>query len=149
MSSVFDVAEYILARQGEIPAVKLHKLLYYSLAWSLVWDEQPMFPEQIQAWKNGPVVSALYGWHRLHFKVTPKQFASVGSADSLTPRQKGTVDAVLKFYGDKDAQWLSDLTHTEDPWRLARGDVADTEASNNEITHASMAEYYSGLASRK
>jgi uncharacterized phage-associated protein len=149
MANVYDAAEYILAKQGEIPAVKLHKLLYYSQAWSLVWNESPLFSQQIQAWKNGPVVSDLYRCHRQQFTVAPTQFAVWASREGLTEKQTATIDAVLAFYGDKGTQWLSDLTHMEDPWRLARAGIADGESSTAEITQASMAEYYGGLAAKK
>ncbi|MCH7691617.1 MAG: DUF4065 domain-containing protein, partial [candidate division Zixibacteria bacterium] len=54
--SVFDVAKYILSKLGGVSAMKLHKLLYYAQAWSLVWDERPLFQERIEAWVSGPVV---------------------------------------------------------------------------------------------
>ena len=44
MATVFDVAAYILAKRGEMTAWKLQKLVYYSQAWSLVWDQRPIFP---------------------------------------------------------------------------------------------------------
>ncbi|MDY6802276.1 MAG: DUF4065 domain-containing protein, partial [Cyanobacteriota bacterium] len=56
MVKVMDVAAYILKKLGPLSAMKLHKLLYYSQAWSLVWDEQPLFSERIEAWANGPVI---------------------------------------------------------------------------------------------
>ena len=37
--SAGDVAAYILRKQGTLPAMKLQKLVYYSQAWSLVWDD--------------------------------------------------------------------------------------------------------------
>jgi len=52
---------------------------------------------------------------------------------------------VLDFYGKKDSQWLSNLTHREDPWVSAREDLAPGERGNTEITLAAMAEYYSSL----
>jgi uncharacterized phage-associated protein len=36
MTSVFDVAQYILRRKGQMTTWKLQKLVYYSQAWSLV-----------------------------------------------------------------------------------------------------------------
>jgi uncharacterized phage-associated protein len=57
----------------------------------------------------------------------------------------GTIDAVLKYYGDKSAQWLSDLTHKEDPWVNARKEFAPGQPSHREIAFADMAEYYGGL----
>lgn len=63
MASVFDVAAYILERQGPMTTWKLQKLVYCQ-AWSLVWDDDVLFPEEIEAWANGPVVRELYNAHR-------------------------------------------------------------------------------------
>ncbi|MGO7087765.1 Panacea domain-containing protein [Rhizobium leguminosarum] len=145
--SVRDVAEYILRSQGEMTAMKLQKLVYYSQAWSLVWDERPMFNEQIQAWANGPVCRALYSAHHRQFSVVPGAIMPMTSQPQLDERARATVDAVLKFYGEKSAQWLSDLTHLEMPWLRARerAQVPDGAACEEEITIADMHEYYSGL----
>src|SRR5215218_3884030 len=98
MATVHDVAAYILRKQGEMTAMKLEKLVYYSQAWSLVWDEELLFKEGIQAWVNGPVVPALYRRHRGMFKVAdwPE-----GDPDKLSPKQRETIDAVLSYYGNK------------------------------------------------
>ena len=45
MASVFDVAVYILNSCGEMTAMKLHKLVYYAQAWSLVCDDSPLFDD--------------------------------------------------------------------------------------------------------
>ena len=42
---VFDVAAYILEKIGSMTTMKLQKLVYYSQAWSLVWDEKRLFEE--------------------------------------------------------------------------------------------------------
>ena len=60
MSNVFDTATYILEKLGPMSTMKLQKLCYYSQAWSLVWDEEPLFPEEFEAWANGPVCSELF-----------------------------------------------------------------------------------------
>ncbi|MBL4613640.1 MAG: DUF4065 domain-containing protein [Magnetovibrio sp.] len=146
MAHVYDVARYILEQKPGITAMKLQKLVYYSQAWSLVWDEAPLFPQSIKAWANGPVVGTLYGCHRGHFSVMPDMFP-VQSPQEITGAQGDTIQRVLEFYGDQTAQWLSDLTHMEDPWRKARerAGLADGESGDPEITLADMAEYYSGL----
>ncbi|MFP3543340.1 DUF4065 domain-containing protein [Rhizobium sp. SIMBA_035] len=143
--SVRDVAEYILRSRGEMTAMKLQKLVYYAQAWSLVWDERPLFEEKIQAWANGPVCRTLYGYHRQQFIVQANMF-KIGDLD-LDEKARGTIEAVLNFYNEKSAQWLSDLTHLEEPWRKARAraGVADGAPSEEEITLADMHEYYSGL----
>ncbi|MNN86490.1 hypothetical protein D3C81_2039160 [compost metagenome] len=63
----------------------------------------------------------------------------------MQPHEAESIDKVLSFYGSKDPQWLSNLTHMEEPWRVARQGVPDGERSDNPITLESMIEYYSSL----
>lgn len=140
--SVHDVAAYILKKQGETSAMKLQKLVYYSQAWSLVWDEKPLFKANIEAWANGPVVPVLYQKHRGQFSV--KTWPN-GAPAKIAGEAKITVNSVLKFYGGKTGQWLSELTHKERPWRDAREGLSDDERGNREITPAALAEYYGSL----
>ena len=142
MASVFDVAAYVLRKQGTMTTWKLQKLIYYSQAWSLVWDDDALFPEEIEAWANGPVVRELYDAHRREYRVS--RLAN-GDADALTLDQRETVDAVLEFYGDRSPQWLGDLTHMEDPWQAARKDVPEGERGNATIPKQDLAEYYGSL----
>ncbi|WP_368224133.1 Panacea domain-containing protein [Aeromonas sp. s4] len=144
MTTEFDIAKYILRQQGEMSAMKLQKLVYYSQAWSLVWDEEPLFETDFQAWANGPVLPTLYNAHRGMFKVNEATFTQ-GSPDRLSAEQRDTVDKVLEFYGDKTAQWLSNLTHQESPWVNARKGLPAMTVSNEVITQAAMEEYYSAL----
>ena len=142
MASVFDVAAYILQKQGPMTTWKLQKLVYYSQAWSLVWDDDVLFPEEIEAWANGPVVRELYDVHRGKYRLS---CLGNGHADTLTEDQRETVDAVLEFYGDKSPQWLSDLTHMEAPWHSARRNVPEGVRGDTIIAKEDLAEYYAGL----
>lgn len=141
MPNVHDVAAYIIEKRGTMTAMKLQKLVYYSQAWGLVWDEEPLFPERIEAWANGPVVYELYCRHRGAFKVSEWN----GDPTQLSTEQAGTVDSVLKFYGKMSSQELSNLTHQEDPWKNARKGMTAGERGSSEITLAAMAEYYGSL----
>jgi uncharacterized phage-associated protein len=142
MATVHDVAAYILTKLSPITAMKLEKLVYYSQAWSLVWDEKPLFEAEIQAWANGPVVPELYASHRGRFMVSDWPN---GNPSALAAEERETVDAVCAHYGTKSAQWLSDLTHLEAPWKDARRGLNPDERGNTVITHAAMAEYYGGV----
>lgn len=142
VATVFDVAAYILGKLTPVSAMKLQKLVYYSQAWSLVWDERPLFGERIEAWASGPVVPALFTWHRGQFMVDNVP----GNPERLDQDARDTIDAVIQFYGQKTPQWLSDLTHREDPWKKAREGLPEGERSNAVITWESMAEYYGSLA---
>lgn len=143
MASALDVAKYILEQQGEMTAMKLQKLVYYSQAWHAVWEEKPLFNDVIQAWINGPVVPTLYELHKGRFNVSPDR--ALPSNDNLSKAEKESIDKVLSFYGDKPSQWLSDLTHSEEPWLQARKGLAPNQRGSREITLSSMVEYYESL----
>jgi uncharacterized phage-associated protein len=142
MPTAADVAQYIVSKTGPISAIKLQKLVYYAQAWSLVWDDAPLFDDAIEAWANGPVVPNLFYKHQGQFTV---KSISGGDPAALSPSQQETVNVVITDYGDKSAQWLVELTHLEDPWKEARGNCLPGRRCSNVISHAAMAEYYSGL----
>lgn len=142
-ATVLDVAEYVLRACGPMSAMKLQKLVYYCQAWSLVWDDRPLFPDTIQAWTNGPVTPALFDRHRGQFVVRTGDVG--GNPDHLDGVGRETVDAVVAYYCHMNAQQLSDLTHAEAPWLEARKSLAPDDRGGSEITLASMSEYYSSL----
>lgn len=143
MANVFDAAAYILEKKGTMSTMKLQKLCYYAQAWSLVWDDEPLFEEEFEAWANGPVCRELF------FKTQGQYSVSVsdetGGEGNLTDNQKDTIDQVLAHYGDRNAQWLSQLTHMEAPWNEARAGVPVGAGCNRIISKESMAIYYGGL----
>jgi len=141
MANVHDVAAYILQKRGTMTTMKLQKLVYYSQAWSLVWEEEPLFPEKIEAWANGPVVRELFERHRGEFKVSKWD----GDPNAVTPVQAETIDMVLQYYGKMSSVELSNLTHREPPWREARQGLSTNERGSAEISLESMANYYSSL----
>lgn len=144
MASIFDTAKYITEQRGEMSAMKLQKLMFYAQAWHLVWQERELFPDDFEAWANGPVLQSLYSVHRGMFSVTAELFP-LGDSRRLSPVERASIDKVLGFYGEQTAQWLSNLTHQEMPWLAARGDLPPGTNSNAVIPKASMHEYYSGL----
>lgn len=143
--TVLDIAAYILSKLGPLPAGKLHKLVYYCQAWSLVWDKRPLFKERIEAWASGPVVPELYASHGKKIVVDEVP----GDPRHLDKDARDTVDAVICFYGKKRPQWLSDLIHREAPWKNARQGISEGMKSNVPITLESMAEYYGSLTDKR
>ena len=141
MASAVDVAEHILTKYGQMSAWKLQKLVYYAQAWNLVWYEEPLFDDRIEAWANGPVVPNLYDRHRGDFIVS----TVMGNAASVSAKEGDTIELIYKHYGGRTAAYLSQLTHMEAPWQIARQGVPDGVRSKNEITQASIHEYYAAL----
>jgi uncharacterized phage-associated protein len=149
-SSIMETARKIVElydrSNGELTPLKLQKLTYYAQAWSLVWDEMPLFDEDFQAWANGPVNPDLYEKHKGTY-IIEGDFLSGFSGSEFSGDQIDTIESVLKHYGPQGPFYLSELTHKERPWRKARGDTPPGEPSTAVITKDSMQEYYTGISS--
>ncbi len=144
MASVFDVAKYILEKKGRMSTWKLQKLCYYSQAWELAWTESALFKEDFEAWANGPVCPQLFHVHQGKFIVDADDIPC-GSSDNLTSGQKEDIDIVLKDYGDMEPFDLRELSHSEDPWKNARGSLPEGAKCQTEISKTAMGEYYGSL----
>src|SRR5262249_55464068 len=59
---------------------------------------------------------------------------------------KLTVREVVRFYGSRDGEWLSALTHVERPWCAARAGLSDGEKSIRVIRIEALRDYYSQQA---
>ena len=144
MLNVFQVARYIIEKRGPMTSMKLQKLVYYCQAWSLAWDEVPLFEEEFEAWANGPVCPALYSRHRGQFMLDADFLAEYSGA-SFEPAQIETISAVLDHYGNMTPEQLSSLTHQERPWKESRAGLDPGERGSQVIDKSLMQDYYGGL----
>lgn len=136
-----DVASVILARAGAwMDARRLQKLLYYVQAWHLAVTGQPLFPEPIKAWKHGPVVPAV--WHLRHDRSTRRATEQDVDGIHLDQLSSDLIDLVLASYGSMSGDELSALTHVEQPWRTARGDLPEDAECREPISFDEMARFY-------
>ena len=144
MVTVFDVAKYILDKYGAMSAMKLQKLIYYSQAMSMVWDDVPLFNNDFEAWAKGPVCRSLFNAHRGMFMLNDSNFLEPYKPDvsRLTAEQRETIDAVVSSLIDYPPYALSDMAHKEKPWLDARGNLPNGARCQNIITKSSMLEYY-------
>lgn len=130
--SVFDFAKYILKMQdhGSLTTMKLQKLVYYSQVWCCVFDKQT-FSDKIEAWVDGPVVRIL--WEKTKGKYVVSFNDIEGDINVLEKGTKKTIERVLKVYGKKTGEQLSELTHAEDPWQNAWKNGKNTEIGLGEL----------------
>ncbi len=138
--SVHDVAAAIVERVGRITAMKLEKIVYYSQGWHLARQGEPLFNEPIEAWRQGPVVPQLYHRHRGQYSVSSWP---LGDSSHLTAVQSETIDWVCAEYGKFSADDLSLMTHSELPWRAARGALPESARSDTRVSIDMMKTYYS------
>lgn len=136
-----DVASVILARSGSwMDAMQLQKLLYYVQAWHLAITDEPLFSDQIKAWKDGPVVPTV--WHARKDRGTRRAAAQDVDGIALDEMTSNLIDLVISRYGSMSGEELSALTHVEGPWLEARGDLPEEAEGRTSISPDAMAKYY-------
>ena len=121
--------------------MKLQKLAFYAQVQHLVTTGAPLFPEDFQAWRGGPVVPELYALHRGMFLIRPGELVS-GDSSALTDAERGLIDRVCSALGDMTGADLSERTHVESPWLDAREGLSPSDPSNAVITQEAMHSYY-------
>lgn len=151
MASIVDVGQYITERIPNVDKLKLYKLCYFSQGWHLAWTGRPMFCEEFQAWRHGPVSRKLHartwqvaGSHR----PWPVPCVPGGITENLSPYEREVVDSIIAFYGGVDSTKLSDLSHGL-AWNTARRGIAKDQKSNKVLqTTAILQEFSQALDSR-
>ena len=121
--------------------MKLQKLAFYAQVQHLVTTGAPLFPEDFQAWRGGPVVPELYALHRGKFLIRPGELSS-GDSSALTDAERGLIDRVCSALGGMTGAELSERTHREDPWMHAREGLRASAPSDAVITQEAMRRYY-------
>lgn len=145
MANVIAVAEHVLKRLGSSSTMKLQKIVYYSQAYHLVRYGQPLFSERIEAWRNGPVVRDLYDLHAHEFVISDGYFGA-DLTGRLQEYEIATIDHVVNVLGNRTGRELSELTHSEAPWRDARGGIPADWGSNSLISVEAIKDYYGSPA---
>lgn len=142
MANIFDVAEWFLSKE-RMTHKKLQKLCYYAVAWSwAVYPEPPIVDAVFEAWPHGPVCKALYDKYKeWGFAYIPKgEKPSVFSEEA-----EEFLQDIWTTYGDKSANALEALSHSEPPWQRARNGLDGSMPSNNLIRPVDMQEYYRSI----
>lgn len=128
MYEACDVASYICNRYFKengkrIDEMKLHKLLYFAQRESIIQTGNPLFKEQFEAWKFGPVLKEI----RSHYK--NNDFSKEYKNKSLDP----IMDKVFSDYSHILSWSLSMISHGEESWKRARVGVPEGENGSNII----------------
>ena len=143
---VFVIADYFIAKNNKekvgLTNKKLQKLLYYAQAWNLVLNGKRLFSDDIQAWVHGPAVPAVYEAFKGNGSANIALSVDEGEFEDLTLKEKSILDDVWAVYGKYDADYLEVLSHSEEPWKMARNGMAPYEASKSIISEASMKDFY-------
>lgn len=105
-----------------ISNLKLQKLLYYAQGIHLATTGEPLFEENIYAWKHGPVVPEVYEEYKEN-KGNPIEVVDEINDYDLTISVQNekcvadTLEFVFNEYGQYSAWGLRNMTHDERPWK--------------------------------
>ena len=114
--SVHDVTRELRQRiGGELTVTKVHKLLFYVQAWSAASRGEACFPEEVEAFPNGPVVPLLRAAEKHGWDVPPPREVLDG----------GVIDFVVAHFGHLTQKQLIVMTHQEPCWQSARRAAGD------------------------
>lgn len=130
-----------------ITHLKLQKLVYYAQAWSLAIPERdkPLFDEEIQAWAHGPVAESVFH----EFKGSSwEALPAPEIAPEIDEDDEEFLHEILAVFGEYSGKQLERMTHSEDPWKAARGDLPPEARSNTVIDKKLMMEFYRDLYER-
>ena len=140
MVAVRDIARWFLSKES-MTHKKVQKLCYYAQAWyCTLYDGSPLYQDEIQAWVHGPVIPSLYPVYAdYRWNCIPQVLSDIPVFDDKTT---DVLQAVYNTYGPLSGDQLERLTHSEQPWIEARGNLKPWEGCTEEISLSTMRVYY-------
>ncbi|TVQ16048.1 MAG: DUF4065 domain-containing protein [Leptolyngbya sp. DLM2.Bin15] len=125
MVDCLNVARYFIMKayedgiEDEMTNMKVQKLLYYAQSLHLALYDEPLFEEEIQAWRYGPVCPPAYRFYS-DFEAKQLPIPRKESLLQLPSDKKELLEEIWEYFGGYNAYRLSEMTHGEFPWKKAR-----------------------------
>ncbi|XHL98494.1 MAG: DUF4065 domain-containing protein [Microcoleus anatoxicus] len=143
MIDCLNVARYFIKRayqdglEAQMTNMKVQKLLYYSQSLHLALFDEPLFENEIQAWRYGPVCPPVYS---VYSEFEGKQLLIPGEdVLSQVPNEtKHLLEKVWGYFSRYHAYQLSGMTHVEFPWKNARKGLPPEASSTEPIQQEDM-----------
>ena len=145
MINALDVANFFVnlyrnSGNNDITNLKLNKLVYFAQGCYLARQGVPLFAEEIEAWKYGPVVPSVYTAFQVCGDNVIQNEAGTYSRNVFTPEIIDFLLDIDKEYGVYSAYRLVDLTHKPgSPWKQ----TCDKFGMNSIIQKECMKQYFS------
>ncbi len=125
MHSAIKVAKHFVDRANsggvkDMTLLKLMKITYIAHGWMLGIHQRPLFSEDVEAWKYGPVIPELYRetkqFGREPVTHLPAEYDFEPEAD-----EESIIQQVFDNYSAFTAGQLVDLTHKKGtPWHIVK-----------------------------
>ena len=130
MEKILNVAEYIFKEyyrvtEELIDEMKLQKLLYFSQRETLAILNKPLFNEEFEGWKYGPISREVR-------TVFTKDGINTDTED-IKSESKYIINNVILEYGSLASWKLSEISHKEVSWLNSRKDLKDGENGDRKI----------------
>ena len=144
MCRAIDVANFFIDLANSDPDdcmtnLRVNKLLYFAQAWSLVRRGKPLFKEELQAWKHGPVVPSVYQAFKPCGRERISAVSGEYSADVFSNDELELLIDVARKYGCYTSPALVAMTHLPgSPWESVYA-----PGHNNVISTNRLKDYYS------
>ncbi|MEG4395648.1 type II toxin-antitoxin system antitoxin SocA domain-containing protein [Microcoleus sp. BROC3] len=145
MIDCLNAARYFIIRayedgiEAEMTNMKVQKLLYYAQSLHLALYNEPLFTEEIQAWRYGPVCPPAYRFY-CDFEAQQLPIPPKESLSDFPSEKKELLEEIWEYFGGYHAYRLSDMTHGEFPWKKARKGLPPQASSTEPIQLNDMKE---------
>ena len=131
MEKIVDVAQYIFVEYKNISGkvideMKLQKLLYLTQRESLAITGEPMFAEEFEGWKYGPVCREVRGYYTEDGMFTD-------NINEISLENAYIAKNIILQYGAYESWKLSELSHRELSWRNSRKGIPEGQNGNKKI----------------
>lgn len=132
MEKVVDIAQYIYQEYKKISGtaideMKLHKLLYLVQRESLAVTGQPLFAEEFEGWKYGPVCREVRNCYT-------EDGMFCDNIKEISIESAYIVNNIIQKYGAYESWKLSELSHRELSWQNARKGIPDGQNGNRKLS---------------
>lgn len=144
---IYQVVNWFLSQAEDdncLTHLALQKLLYFSQGWNYVFNNQPLFQNDCEAWVHGAVYRVIYDEFK-KFKHMP--LPKMDKAVSLPAEEIAVLDFVKQHYFNVyTAKTLEKICHLEEPFILTRKGFICNENSAEIISKTAIKEYYLRIA---
>jgi len=114
--SYYLIEQFVRSKGRSISNLKLQKLLFYAQAHYLGLYGEPLFKENIEAWKHGPVINIVYHeFKRYGNKLIP--FTKESNQALFTDEQLAFIDFICDEYGKYSAITLYKMVHNDKSYK--------------------------------
>lgn len=152
--TALQIAKYFILKakretqDKELTPLKLQKILYYAQGWYLANYGKPLFTDDIQAWKFGPAIYAIYKEYEKYANTEITEEVSESDISVIDSNDQKFLDVVYDAYKQYSATDLINSTHSEKPWRLTRNGIKSGDSSESIISLQVIKDYFTELMKR-